>query len=117
MLLCEMLLLCRLGGDGHPKDPSAYFREFRFLSSKLPKQLLDLLQLGLSAANPETRPSITELRAAIEEALVTLNVVSCKDSLVRGRMSGPRQTTQVWFLALLIGSFCVASLGLHPSTK
>jgi serine/threonine protein kinase len=112
MLLCEILSLCRLKSDGHPKDPSAYYREFRFLCSKLPKQLLDLLQRGLSAYNPETRPSMTELRAAIEEALVTLNV-SRRDSL---RRSGQRRTTQVRF-ALRLGSVVVPSSSLHPSTK
>jgi hypothetical protein len=63
-------------------------------------------------SNPETRPSMAELRVAIEEALVALKKY-CRHSL---RRSGRRRPTEAP-IALRLDSVVVASSSLHPSTK
>jgi serine/threonine protein kinase len=73
-LLCEILTLCKLEGDGSPRDPRAYIRECQELLSKtLPQYLLVIMKRGLSS-NSNSRPSMKEVRMALEDALTNLDV-------------------------------------------
>lgn len=78
-LCCELLTLCTINKEGHPDNPTAYLDQCNYLSTKLPKELFECLLRGLST-DPDKRPSISEVKDCIDEALIRLEIQAEKGS-------------------------------------
>eukprot|EP00980_Cylindrotheca_fusiformis_P024835 scaffold12553_cov76-Cylindrotheca_fusiformis.AAC.6 len=72
-VLCELITLCKIRPDGQLENSMLYLQRCQYWSNKLPKSIFACLHQALSPDDPNQRPTMTDLKATIDEVLYYLD--------------------------------------------